>query len=360
MRLLVTGGAGFIGSHFVRYMLERYPGYRIINLDKLTYAGNRDNFQEIARHPRHRFVKGDICNRPLVARLAARVDAIVNFAAETHVDRSIDRPASFLQTDIIGTSVLLDAARRAGHTRYIQISTDEVYGSIEQGSVDETAPLRPGNPYSASKAGADLLAQAYGRTYGLPVLISRCSNNYGPNQYPEKLIPLCITNALEGLPLPIYGDGQYRRDWIYVVDHCRAIDALLHHGIPGSVYNIGGGHELANVDVVQRIADTLKIPAAKIHFVSDRPGHDRRYAVNDDKLRRLGYRPVTSFDDGLAETIRWYQEHRAWWGKIRAGAFRRYYQEHYNDSNGKKRAAAKAADRRVRVNQSVRRVDRRA
>ena len=225
MRLLVTGGAGFIGSHFVRYMLERYPDYRIINLDKLTYAGNRDNFQEIARHPRHRFVKGDICNRPLVARLAARVDAIVNFAAETHVDRSIDRPASFLQTDIIGTSVLLDAARRAGHTRYIQISTDEVYGSIEQGSVDETAPLRPGNPYSASKAGADLLAQAYGRTYGLPVLISRCSNNYGPNQYPEKLIPLCITNALEGLPLPIYGDGQYRRDWIYVVDHCRAIDA---------------------------------------------------------------------------------------------------------------------------------------
>jgi len=339
MRLLVTGGAGFIGSQFVRHVLERYPDYRIINLDKLTYAGNRDNVRDVARHPRHRFVKGDICDRSLVRRLAARVDAIVNFAAETHVDRSITGPATFLQTDVIGTGVLLEAARRFRHARYLQISTDEVYGSIEQGRADETAPLRPGNPYSASKSGADLLVQAYGRTYGLPVLISRCCNNYGPYQHPEKLIPLCITNALEGLPLPLYGDGRYRRDWIYVLDHCRAIDAVLHHGTPGSVYNIGGGHELANVEIVRRIAAVLQVPASRIIFVADRPGHDRRYAVNDDKIRGLGYRPVASFGEGLAETIRWYQVHRAWWKKIRAGAFRRYYRQHYQASRGKRGAA---------------------
>jgi dTDP-glucose 4,6-dehydratase len=340
MRVLVTGGAGFIGSQFVRYLLGRYPDYRIINLDKLTYAGNRGNLRDVARHPRHRFVKGDICNRPLVDRLAKRVDAIVNFAADTHVDRAIARPASFLQTDVIGTGVLLDAARRSRHERYLQISTDEVYGSIEQGRADEAFPLRPGNPYSASKAGADLLVQAYGRTYGLPVLISRCSNNYGPYQHPEKLIPLCITNGLEGLPLPLYGDGQYRRDWIYVLDHCHAIDRVLHHGISGSVYNVGGGRELANVDVVRRIAGALNLPASKIRFVADRPGHDRRYAVNDEKLRALGYRPVTSFDEGLAETIRWYQDHRAWWKKIRAGAFRHYYRQHYQPSKSGKGKAA--------------------
>ncbi|MBI3620927.1 MAG: dTDP-glucose 4,6-dehydratase [Nitrospirae bacterium] len=340
MRLLVTGGAGFIGSHFVRYLLDRYPDYRIINLDKLTYAGNRENLRDVARHPRHRFIKGDICNRPLVARLSRQVDAIVNFAADTHVDRSITRPASFLQTDVIGAGVLLDAARRCGHGRYLQISTDEVYGSIEQGYADEAAPLRPGNPYSASKAGADLLVLAYGRTYGLPVLISRCSNNYGPYQYPEKLIPLCITNGLEGLPLPLYGDGQYRRDWIHVSDHCRAVDLVLHHGIPGSVYNVGGGHELPNVDVVHRIAAALNLPASAIQFVADRPGHDRRYAVKDEKLRALGYRPVTSFDEGLAETIRWYQAHRGWWKKIRAGAFRRYYRQRYHTSRAGKGAVS--------------------
>ncbi len=336
MRVLVTGGAGFIGSQFVRYVLERYPDYRVINLDKLTYAGNRENLRDVARHPRHRFVKGDICNRSLVTRLAGKADAIINFAAETHVDRSITRPATFLQTDIIGTGVLLEAARRLNHTRYLQISTDEVYGSIARGCADEDAPLRPGNPYSASKAGADLLVQAYGRTYKLPVLISRCCNNYGPYQYPEKLIPLCITNGLEGLPLPLYGDGQYRRDWIHVLDHCRAIDTVLHHGIPGSVYNVGGGHELANVDVVRQIASALNLPASAIHSVADRLGHDRRYAVNDEKLRALGYRPAVSFNEGLAETIRWYQEHRAWWKKIRAGAFRHYYRQRYPASKEKK------------------------
>jgi len=332
MKILVTGGAGFIGSHFVRYLLARYPEYRIINVDKLTYAGNRDNLRDVIRNSRHRFVKGDICNRSLVIRLASGADAIVNFAAETHVDRSIERSASFLQTDVIGTGVLLDAARRASRIRYLQISTDEVYGNIEQGSADESAPLRSGNPYSASKAGADLLVLAYGRTYGLPVLISRSVNNYGPYQYPEKLLPLCITNALEGLPLPLYGDGQHRRDWIYVVDHCRAIDTVLHHGQPGNVYNVGGGHELTNADVVRRIADILKVPASGIQFVKDRPGHDRRYAVNDDKIRALGYSPITSFDKGLGETIRWYQEHRVWWSKIRAGAFRRYYRQRYETS----------------------------
>jgi dTDP-glucose 4,6-dehydratase len=265
-----------------------------------------------------------------VLKLAKKVDAIVNFAAETHVDRSITKPASFLLTDVIGTGVLLEAARRCSHARYLQISTDEVYGSIERGAVDETATLRPGNPYSASKAGADLLVLACGRTYGQPVVITRSCNNYGPYQHPEKLIPLSITNALEGSPLPLYGDGQYRRDWIHVLDHCRAIDAVLHHGVPGNVYNIGGGHELTNLDVVQRIAAALKVPTSGILHVADRPGHDRRYAVNDEKIRGLGYRPVMSFDEGLAETIRWYQEHGDWWKRIKAGTFRHYYRQQYS------------------------------
>ncbi len=331
MKILVTGGAGFIGSNFVRYLLERYPDYRIVNLDKLTYAGNRDNLREVIRHRRHRFVKGDVCNRPLVFRLAARVDAIVNFAAETHVDRSIREPAPFLETDVIGTGVLLEAARRYRHTRYLQISTDEVYGSIATGRVDESAPLRPGNPYAASKAGADFLVQAYWTTHGLPVLISRCCNNYGPYQHPEKLIPLLITNALEGQPLPLYGDGLYRRDWVHVLDHCRALDLVLHHGAPGGVYNVGGGGE-TNLDVAKRIVAGLG-SRSRISFVTDRPGHDRRYAIDDAKIRQLGYRPTTPFDEGLAMTIRWYQTHRAWWHKIRSGAFRHYYRRQYGRSN---------------------------
>jgi dTDP-glucose 4,6-dehydratase len=341
MKILVTGGAGFIGSNFVRYLLERYPSYAIVNLDKLTYAGNRDNLREVARHRRHRFVKGDICNRPLVLRLAARVDAIVNFAAETHVDRSIREPAPFLETDVIGTGVLLDAARRYRHARYLQISTDEVYGSIATGRVDESAPLRPGNPYAASKAGADLLVQACWATYRLPAIISRCCNNYGPYQHPEKLIPLLITNALAGRPLPLYGDGLYRRTWVYVRDHCRALDLLLHHGAPGEVYNVGGGEE-SNLDVAKRIVAQLGA-AARIELVTDRPGHDRRYAIDDGKIRRAGYRPATSFEDGLALTMQWYQTHRAWWEKIRSGAFRRYYRQQYGRSGPAAREPANRA-----------------
>jgi dTDP-glucose 4,6-dehydratase len=354
MNIVVTGGAGFIGSHFVRYLLKQHPEYRIINVDKLTYAGNRNNLRDVLRNPRHRFVKGDICDRALMNRLVSRADAIVNFAAETHVDRSIHRSASFLQTDMIGTGVLLDAARRTGHVRHLQISTDEVYGDIERGSADETAPLRSGNPYSASKAGADLLVLAYGRTYALPVLISRCVNNYGPYQYPEKLIPLCITNALEGLPLPLYGDGQHRRDWIYVMDHCRAIDSVLHHGHPGNVYNVGGGCELSNADVVHRIAKILKVPVSSIHRVADRPGHDRRYAVNDSKIRALGYSPLTSFDKGLEETIRWYEEHRVWWSTIRAGAFRRYYRRHYQTLEPGSSTVSSSAHRRAGLSAKIR------
>jgi dTDP-glucose 4,6-dehydratase len=344
MKILVTGGAGFIGSHFVCYLLEHYPKYRVITLDKLTYAGNRDNLRDVARDPRHRFVKGDICNRPLVFRLAARVDAIVNFAAETHVDRSILKPAPFLQTDVIGTGVLLEAARRYTHARYLQISTDEVYGSVETGRVDETAPLRPNSPYAASKAGADLLARAYGATYGLPVVISRSCNNYGPRQYPEKLIPLLITNALQGLPLPLYGDGLNRRDWVAVLDHCRAIDLLLHRGSAGAVYNVGGGGERTNREVAEQIAARVG-GASRINFIADRPGHDRRYAVDDGQLRSLGWRPATPFDEGLDATIRWYQAHRPWWEKIRAGSFRHYYRQHYGRAGSRKALGAARRDR---------------
>jgi dTDP-glucose 4,6-dehydratase len=332
MRLLVTGGAGFIGSQFVRYLLERYSSYRIVNLDKLTYAGNMENLRDVADHPRHRFVKGDICDRSLVMKIAGRVDAIVNFAAQTHVDRSIRDSAVFLETDVVGTGVLLDAALRQRHDRYLQISTDEVYGSVEKGRADESAPIRPGNPYAASKAGADLLVLTYQRTHGLPVLVSRCCNNYGPYQYPEKLIPLLITNALRKQPLPLYGDGLYRRDWIHVEDHCRALDRLLHHGTVGEVYNIGGSGEVTNLEIARQIAAQLRCAPSQIRLITDRPGHDRRYAVDDGKLRRLGYRPTIPFREGLAATIRWYQEHDGWWKKIRAGTFRDYYKRHYNKS----------------------------
>lgn len=322
MRLLIAGGAGFIGSHFVRYLLRRYPSYHIVTLDKLTYAGNRDNLKEVAGHSRHKFVKGDICHRPLVNRLSAKVDAIVNFAAETHVDRAIVRPAPFLRTDLMGTGVLLDAARRFRHARYLQISTDEVYGSVARGRTNEASPLRPRNPYAASKAGADLLVRSYHTTYGLPALITRCCNNYGPYQFPEKLIPLLITNALDGRPLPLYGDGLYRRDWIYVEDHCRALDRVLHHGKDGSVYNIKGGRQdrsLTNLAIARMIVLGVGRTNSAVRFVADRPGHDRRYALEDRAIRRLGFRPVTSFDDGLDRTIRWYRRHRVWWERRRAG-----------------------------------------
>ncbi|MEW6323756.1 MAG: dTDP-glucose 4,6-dehydratase [Nitrospirota bacterium] len=351
MRLLVTGGAGFIGSNFVRYILDRYPRYHVVNLDKLTYAGNRNNLKDLAQSPRHRFIKGDICDRPLVFRLASRVDAIINFAAETHVDRSIREAAPFLRTNFEGTGTLLEAAHRHRHARYLQISTDEVYGSIARGRAGEEAPLRPSNPYAASKAGADLLVLAYWSTHRLPALISRCCNNYGPHQYPEKLIPLFITNALMGLPLPLYGDGLHRRDWIHVRDHCRAVDLLLHHGSPGNVYNVGGSGERTNLAVARRIAAQMR-SSSPIEHVTDRPGHDRRYAMRDGKARAIGYRPAVSFVDGVAETVEWYRTHRAWWERIRGGAFRRYYRRQYDRSaarsglNGRAPARPSAGVRR--------------
>ena len=332
----------------MRYLLERYSNYRVVNLDKLTYAGNRDNIKELARHRRHRFVKGDICNRPLVFRLASKVDAIINFAAETHVDRSIRESAPFLRTNMEGTGVLLEAARHHRHARYLQISTDEVYGSIATGRADETAPLRPSNPYAASKAGADLLALAYWATHRLPVLVSRCCNNYGPHQYPEKLIPLFITNAMMGLPLPVYGDGLHRRDWVHVLDHCRAVDLLLHHGSPGGVYNVGGGQERTNLAVAREILARVG-GSSEISHVPDRPGHDRRYAIQDEAARGLGYRPALSFGEGLAATIDWYRAKRPWWSKIRKGAFRQYYRWQYDrrarrPSAGRQGAAATRGD----------------
>ena len=343
MRLLITGGAGFIGSQFVRHILKCYPSYRVTNLDKLTYAGNMENLRGVVSHSRHRFVKGDICNRLLVRRLAKDADAIINFAAETHVDRSIRRPTSFLQTDIIGTNILLEAARHYRHDRYVQISTDEVYGSVAKGQSNERAQVSPSNPYSASKAGADLLVLAYRKTYGLPVLISRCCNNYGSYQHPEKLIPLLITNALLGQPLPLYGDGLYRRDWIHVRDHCAAIDRILHHGIVGEVYNIGSGpgsRNLTNLQIANGIVRRVGCAPSLIQFVQDRPGHDRRYALDDSKLRRLGYRPAISWREGLTATVRWYEAHNRWWERIRVGDFHRYYQQHYSGNHRVDRAVA--------------------
>jgi dTDP-glucose 4,6-dehydratase len=328
MKLLVTGGAGFIGSHFVRHMLSAYPAYQIINLDKLTYAGNLDNLRDVENNPHYRFVKGDICDPALVNKLAEEVDVIINFAAETHVDRSIMDPGGFIQTDVYGSYVLMEAARKFNHRRYIQISTDEVYGSIENGAFTEDSPLQPNSPYAASKAAGDLLVLSYTRTYGFPAIITRCSNNFGPNQYPEKVIPLFITNAIENKPLPLYGDGQNVRDWIYVVDHCLAIDCVLHHGKTG-VYNVGGGNERANIELTHLILNALEMPASLIQFVKDRPGHDRRYAINDQKIRALGDQTRHPFEETLKATVRWYQDNAAWWQKIKSGTFQQYYNRQY-------------------------------
>jgi dTDP-glucose 4,6-dehydratase len=329
MRLLVTGGAGFIGSHFIRHVLATYRRYRVINLDKLTYAGNPANVADLRRNPRYRFVQGDICDARVVNRLARQVDAIVNFAAETHVDRSILDPRGFIRTDVEGTHVLLEAAKRQRHARYLQVSTDEVYGSIETGAFTEESALRPSSPYSASKAGADLLAQSYHATYGTPVLTTRSSNNFGPNQYPEKLIPLFIINALSGKPLPLYGDGLNVRDWIYVLDNCHAIDLVLHHGAAGSVYNIGGGNERTNLEVTRRILAELGAPETLIKPIRDRAGHDRRYALDSRRIRALGFKPGSSFEEALAATVRWYRDHPEWWRPLVSGEFLRYYRRAY-------------------------------
>jgi dTDP-glucose 4,6-dehydratase len=329
VKLLVTGGAGFIGSHFIRYLLSTYPTYQVINLDKLTYAGNLDNLRDIANHPHYRFVQGDICDPEIVDSVAREVDVIVNFAAETHVDRSIQEPGSFIQTDLYGTYVLMEAARRFNHRRYIQISTDEVYGSTEADAFTERSPLHPNSPYAASKAAGDMMVLAYIRTYQFPGLITRASNNFGPNQYPEKMIPLFITNAIEDQPLPLYGDGQNVRDWLYVVDHCAGVDRVLHYGESGEVYNIGGGNERPNIELAKLILKKLGKPESAIRYVTDRPGHDRRYALDCRKAAAIGYNPKYLFEEAFLATVQWYLENTDWWKKIKSGEFRNYYEQMY-------------------------------
>ena len=337
MKILVTGGCGFIGSNFIRYFLESHPGYSLINVDKLTYAGNLENLSDISHSPQYQFIRGDIAEASRMEELISRgVDAIVNFAAESHVDRSIEDPGAFMKTNVFGTFVLLEAVRKVfpqQRIRFLHISTDEVYGSLgETGAFTEETALAPNSPYSASKTAADLLARAYHRTYGLPVLITRCSNNFGPYQFPEKLVPLMISNAIEGKELPIYGDGMHIRDWIYVEDHCRALDVVLHHGREGEVYNVGGRNERPNLSVAKTILDRLGKPHSLIRYVTDRPGHDRRYAINFSKIEReLGWRPSISFEDGIRRTVEWYRTHQEWWRKIKTGEYLDYYDRMYKD-----------------------------
>ncbi len=329
MRLLVTGGAGFIGSNFVRYMLSRYPDYSVVVLDKLTYAGNLANLADVAGNPNYRFVRGDICDAQLVDGLVAEVDAVLNFAAETHVDRSILDAGGFIQTDVYGTFVLLEAARKHNIRRFLQVSTDEVYGDVPEGSSLESDPFRPRSPYSASKAGGEMMVQAYHVTYGVPTLITRGSNNYGPFQYPEKLIPVLITNALDGQELPVYGDGRQIRDWLYVLDHCSGIDLVLHEGKVGEAYNVGGGNERENLDVIHQVLELLGKDRSLVRFVKDRPGHDRRYSVDCGKLRKLGWTPSRDFEEELAETVRWYVANEAWWRPLKSGEYLEYYKQNY-------------------------------
>ncbi len=332
VEVLVTGGAGFIGSNFVRYALRTHPDWRVTTLDKLTYAGRRENLHDVMDDPRHAFVHGDIADAPVSGPLVERSQIVVHFAAETHVDRSIMSAGDFIRTDVEGTFVLLEAARRAtGLRRFVQISTDEVYGSVPTGASVETDELKPRNPYAASKAGADRLAYSYWATYGLPVIITRASNNYGPYQFPEKVIPLFVTNAIDDIPVPLYGDGRNVRDWLHVVDHCRAIDLLLTQGTDGEVYNVGGGNDVMNVDLTHRILRTLDKPESLITPVADRPGHDRRYCLDTTKLRGLGWTPQVPFEDGLRETVEWYRGNDWWWRPIKEqdAAFRRYYAAQY-------------------------------
>ena len=333
MNVLVTGGAGFIGSNLVRLLLAERPGWRVVNLDKLTYAGNAENLADLAANPRHLFVKGDICDGPLVAEVmkAERIDAVMHLAAESHVDRSILTPAVFIDTNVRGTQVLLEAARELGVKRFLHVSTDEVYGSLgPTGFFTEATPLAPTSPYSASKAASDLLALAYAHTFGLPVVVTRCSNNYGPFQFPEKLIPLLIANATRDLPLPVYGDGMNVRDWIHVEDHCRGLLAALEQGEDGEVYNFGAASERHNIDIVRQVLRLLGKPESLISYVKDRPGHDRRYAIDAAKAKaKLGWAPRHAFEDALAATVRWYSEHRPWWERIISGEYLRYYERQY-------------------------------
>lgn len=338
MTMIVTGGAGFIGANFIFYMRKAHPETRIVCLDKLTYAGNLSTLAPVLEHPNFRFEKCDICDRDTVFRVfeEERPEVVVNFAAESHVDRSIEDPGVFLQTNILGTAVMMDACRRYEVQRFHQISTDEVYGDLPLDRPDlfftEETPVHTSSPYSSSKAAADLLAFSYYRTYGLPVTISRCSNNYGPYQFPEKMIPLMVINALNNRPLPVYGDGLNIRDWLYVEDHCRAVDLILQKGRPGEIYNIGGHNEMKNIDIVRLICKMLDKPDSLITYVSDRKGHDRRYAIDPAKIHReLGWLPETRFEEGIQRTIKWYLDNQDWWAPIVSGEYQNYYRQMYGN-----------------------------
>jgi dTDP-glucose 4,6-dehydratase len=337
MKLLVTGGAGFIGSNFVIYMLQQHPNYQIVNIDALTYAGNLENLKSIENHPNYSFVRADITDGQAIDQIFQQgIDVVVNFAAESHVDRSILEPEVFVKTNVLGTQVLLDASKKYGVMKYVQVSTDEVYGSLgETGIFMESTPLEPNSPYSASKAGGDLLVRAYHETFGLPVNITRCSNNYGPYQFPEKLIPLIISRALSEQALPIYGDGLNIRDWLYVEDHCSAIDLVIHQGRVGEVYNIGGNNERNNLHIVKTILQELNKPESLITYVEDRLGHDRRYGIDPTKLtQELGWKPKHNFETGIKETIQWYLDNKDWWTRIQSGEYQQYQVKQYGERLG--------------------------
>lgn len=331
MKLLVTGGAGFMGSNFVRYILNKYQNYSIINLDKLTYSGNLDNLKEVEKNPRYRFVKGDICDENIVDSLCKEVDIVVNYAAETHVDRSIFDPAAFVKTDVIGTYTLLEKAKKYKHNRFIQISTDEVYGSIKEGKFTEESPFEPNSPYASSKAGGDLLCRSYVTTYNMPVIVTHSCNFFGPFHYPEKFIPLTIVNLLQNKKVPVYGDGLQVREWIYTEDHCAAIDEILHKGKIGEVYNISSAQEWKNIDVVKLILRILNKDEELISYVKDRPGHDRRYSLDSSKLKNdLGWKPKYKFEDALEKTIEWFKANEWWWKNIvESNEYKDYYQKQY-------------------------------
>jgi dTDP-glucose 4,6-dehydratase len=331
MKILVTGGAGFIGSNFIRYILKQHTDWQVVNLDKLTYAGNLENLKDIENTSGYRFVKGDIADRALVDKiLSSGLDVVINFAAESHVDRSILDSSPFIDTNIRGTQVLLEGIRQNSVKKYLQVSTDEVYGSLETGRSDEEAALLPNSPYAASKTSADLLCRAYNKTYGLPIMVTRCSNNYGPYQFPEKLIPLVVTNALEGKEIPVYGDGLNVREWIHVEDHCRALEAVILNGQPGQIYNVGSHIEKTNLELVKFILAVLDRPESLIKYVKDRPGHDRRYALEASKItRELNWKAAFSFEQGMSDTVRWYIDNPLWWRRIKSGEYSQYYDRLY-------------------------------
>jgi len=329
MKILITGGAGFIGSNFIRYIIKKYKNYKVFNLDKLTYCGNINNLRDIEKNPRYYFLRGDICDKKIVEKLVKKVDAIINFAAESHVDRSILEPESFIKTNFFGTHILLEAAKKYKIKKFIQIGTDEEYGSIKKGYFKENNPLNPSSPYSASKAAASLLSLSYFKTFKLPVIVTRSSNNFGPHQYPEKIIPLFITNLLEEKRVPLYGRGLQRRDWLYVIDNCRAVDIVLQKGMVGEIYNVAGGNELSNRELTKIILRNLGKDDKWIEYVKDRPGHDFRYAINCQKIKKLGWRPIYRFEEAIKETINWYKENEWWWKPIKSGKFLEYYKKQY-------------------------------